>query len=189
MELQIFSKNVVLSPSVESYVRLKLQKLLRHMPTIADGKVEIVKEKAKSPDHRYNVQVTLTSGGMLLRSEERARTVRLAVDGAVKTLDRQIERYKGRLYEKGRGLSPIRDHSTYKEMAEEGAEDEYGEGLPKIVKVKRFAIKPMSVDEAVEQMELLGHAFFLFVNSETSSVSLLYRRNDGNYGLIVPELS
>lgn len=189
MELQIFSKNVVLSPLLENYVRQKLQKLVRHMPTITEGKVEILEERAKSPDQRFNVQITLTSGGVLLRTEERARTLRTAVDSAVRTLDRQIERYKGRLYEKGRGLSPVRNPSVHKELTEEAARSDYGGGLPTIVKVKRFAIKPMSVDEAVEQMELLGHSFFLFVNSETGSISLLYRRNDGNYGLIEPEFS
>ncbi len=188
MELQIFSKNVVLTPLIENYVRQKLQKLLRHMPTITEGKVEILEERAKSPDCRFNVQITLASGGILLRSEERARTIRAAVDGAVKTLDRQIERYKGRLYEKGRGLSPVRNPSALKEAVEEVPESEYGEELSRVVKVKRFAIKPMSVGEAVEQMELLGHSFFLFVNSETGSLGLLYRRNDGNYGLIEPEL-
>jgi putative sigma-54 modulation protein len=58
-----------------------------------------------------------------------------------------------------------------------------------VVRVKRFAVKPMSVAEAVEQMELLGHSFFLFVNTENNTLSLLYRRNDGNYGLIEPELA
>ncbi len=190
MELQIFSKNVVISPLVENYVRQKLQKLVRHMPTIAEGKVEIVEERAKSPDCRFNVQITLTSGGILLRGEERARTIRAAVDSAVKALDRQIERYKGRLYEKGRGLSPVRNPSIHTGVAEEVEvpESGYSEELPKLVKVKRFAIKPMSVSEAIEQMELLGHSFFLFVNSETGSVGLLYKRNDGNYGLIEPEL-
>ncbi len=189
MELQIFSKNVTLSPLVENYVRQKLQKLVRHMPTITEGKVEIFEERVKSPDHRFNVQITLTSGGILLRSEERARTIRTAVDSAVKTLDRQIERYKGRLYEKGRGLSPVRNPSIHKGVVGKVLEDEYDEGLPRVVKVKRFTVKPMSVDEAVEQMELLGHSFFLFVNSETGSIGLLYKRNDGNYGLIEPEFS
>lgn len=188
MELQIFSKNVVLSPLVENYVRQKLQKLVRHMPTITEGKVEVIEERAKSPDHRFNVQITLSSGGILLRSEEKARTIRAAVDSAVKTLDRQIERYKGRLYQKGRGFSPVRNPSSYKGVVEEVTEEEVEE-MPKVVKIKRFAVKPMPVDEAIEQMELLGHSFFLFVNSETNSISLLYKRNDGNYGLIEPEFS
>lgn len=188
MELQIFNKNVALSSLVENYIRQKLQKLVRHMPTITGGKVEILEERAKSPDHRFNVQITLTSGGILLRSEEKARTIRTAVDNAVKALDRQIERYKGRLYEKGRGLSLVRNPAAHQGVVEVAADKE-DEELPRIVKVKRFAVKPMPVDEAVEQMELLGHSFFLFVNSDTGSINLLYRRNDGNYGLIEPEFS
>jgi len=190
MELHIFSKNAELSPLLEGYVRRKVEKLARHLPSITGGKIEIIEEKAKSPDHRFSVQITLSSSsGMLLRSEERAGNVRAAVDSAVKILDRQIERYKGRLYEKGRGLSLARHSPAYGELTGEVLESRHDEKLPKVVKVKRFAIKPMSLSEAVEQMELLGHSFFLFIDSESNSINLLYRRNDGNYGLIEPKLS
>jgi putative sigma-54 modulation protein len=189
MEIQIFSKNVALSPVVESYIRQKVEKLVRHLPSISEGKVEIVEEKAKSPEHRHSVQITLTSGGILLRSEEKATKIRTAVDKAVKALDRQIERYKGKLYQKSRGFSIARHSSLTGGMVGEESETEHVEELPRVVRVKRFAMKPMSTSEAVEQMELLGHSFFLFLNSETNSINLLYRRNDGNYGLIEPELS
>lgn len=191
MDLHVFSKSVEIPPLVESYVRRKVGKLARHLPTITGGKIEISEERTKSPEHRFIVQITLVSNdGMLLRSEERAAKIRTAVDNAVKVLDRQIERYKGRLYEKGRGLSLARHSYIEEGLAEDVSEGEFtGERLPKVVKVKRFAIKPMSVSEAVEQMELLGHSFFLFINSESNTVNLLYQRSDGNYGLIEPELS
>jgi len=88
--------------------------------------------------------------------------------------------YKGKLYEKGRGSSLAR--GGFSEEAEEK------QPVSRVVKVKRFAIKPMSVAEAIDQMELLGHDFFLFLNADTEKVNLVYRRRDGSYGLIEPEL-
>ena len=103
-----------------------------------------------------------------------------AIDKVIEIMDRQIEHRKGKLYEKGRGSSLARN---------EFSEEVKVMGTPKkVVKVKRFAIKPMPVAEAIEQMELLGHDFFLFLNADTGEVNLLYQRKDGNYGQIEPEL-
>jgi len=108
--------------------------------------------------------------------------VRAVVDTVVDVLERQIERYKGKLQDKGRGQS-LRAQSV-----EEPGEEEPTD-WPRIVKIKRFAVKPMSIKEAAQQMELLGHSFFLFVNADNDRLCLVYRRNDGNYGLIEPELA
>ena len=94
-------------------------------------------------------------------------------------MNRQIRHYKGKLYKKGRGSSLGR--SKFSEAVKTGPPR-------KVVRVKRFGIKPMSVAEAIDQMELLGHDFFLFFNAESEELNLLYRREDGNYGLIEPEL-
>ncbi|MBA7714783.1 Ribosome hibernation promotion factor [subsurface metagenome] len=93
-------------------------------------------------------------------------------------MERQIEHYKGKLYDKRRGSSFARSEFS----------EEAGTTPPSVVKVKRFAVKPMSVAEAIDQMELLGHDFFLFFNADNEALNLLYRRKDGNYGLIEPEL-
>jgi len=94
-------------------------------------------------------------------------------------LSKRIERYKGKLYDKGRGIS----------FARQGAaiEEEEIEAPERVVKSKRFIVKPMPVDEAINQMELLGHDFFLFIDADTERLNLLYRRENGNYGLIEPE--
>jgi putative sigma-54 modulation protein len=183
MELQIFSKNMEISPDIRSYVQKKIGKLTHYLPNITEAKVEIHEQNTKSPQHRYTAQVTLTSKGIILRGEERDEGVRAAVDAVVEVLERQIERYKGKLQDKGRGLSPVR------QPEEEIVVEEEPSNFPRVVRLKRFTVKPMSVSEASEQMELLGHAFFLFVNSENDRLCLLYRRNDGNYGLIEPELA
>jgi len=180
MELQITGRNIDLSPAVRRYIERKLGKLNRHLPNIIESKVEISEEKTKSPQQRFVVQVTLDVSGTLLRGEERGEDQFTAIDKVAAVVNRQIEHYKGKLYEKGRGSSFAR--------SEFSEEVEVAQPPKKVVKVKRFAVKPMSVDEAVAQMELLGHDFFLFFNADTEGINLLYRRKDGDYGLIEPEL-
>ena len=180
MELQITGKNMELSPTVRQYIERKLGKLNRHLPKIIESKVEISEEKTKSPQQHFVVQATIDSNGTLLRSQERGENLFTAIDKVVEVMNRQIERYKGKLYEKGRGSSLARGG-----LDEEAVEEE---PVGKVVKVKQFAVKPMSVAEAIDQMELLGHDFFLFFNADDEGLNLLYRRKDGNYGLIKPEL-
>jgi putative sigma-54 modulation protein len=177
MELQITGKNIELAPTVRQFIEQKLGKLERHLPNITEFKVEISEEKTKSPQQHFVVQVTLDSNGTLLRGVERGEDLLQAVVKVAAVMNRQIEHYKGKLYEKGRGSSLAR--SEFKEEAPPPR---------KVVKVKRFAVKPMSVAEAIDQMELLGHDFFLFFNADSEELNLLYRRRDGDYGLIEPEL-
>ncbi|MBA7631515.1 Ribosome hibernation promotion factor [subsurface metagenome] len=180
MELQITGKNVKLVPAVRKYIERKLGKLGRHLSDIIDYKVEVSEEKTKSPQQHFVVQVTINSSGTLLRGEERGQDLFTAIDKVAEVMNRQIEHYKGKLYEKGRGSSLAR--GGFSEEAEEK------QPVSRVVKVKQFAIKPMSVAEAIDQMELLGHDFFLFLNADTEKVNLVYRRRDGSYGLIEPEL-
>lgn len=177
MELQITGKNIQLAPEVRRYIERKLGKLNRHLPNITKSEVEISEEKTKSRQQHFVVQMTIDSKGTLLRGEERGGDLFTAIDRVAEIMDRQIEHYKGKLYDKGRGSSLVRS-----ELSEEAPPS------PKVVKVKRFAVKPMSVDEAIEQMELLGHDFFLFFNATSEQLNVVYRRKDGNYGLIEPEL-
>jgi putative sigma-54 modulation protein len=180
MNLQIITKNVQASKVIQDQAKKKIGKLSRYLPAIAEGKVEISEEKAKLPEQRFTVQVTLNSKGTLIRAQEKAANIRTAIDKVMDALTSRIERYKGKLYDKGRGIS----------LARQGATEEMKEiETPKrVVRSKHFLIKPMLQDEAINQMELLGHDFFLFINAETGNINLLYRRKDGDYGLIEPEL-
>ena len=180
MELQITGKNIEVSPALRSYIERKLSKLGHHLPNIIEAKVEITEEKTKSPQHHFVAQVTINSSGTLLRGEERGDDLFTAIDRVEAVLNRQIEHYKGKLYDKGRGSSLARGQFNQ--------EMEMTQPTGRVTKVKRFAIKPMSVAEAIDQMELLGHDFFLFFNADSEELNLIYRRNDGNYGLIEPEL-
>lgn len=179
MKLEIFSKNEsMLTEATESYARKRVGKLDRYMPWITEGKLEISQEDARVPEERITIQATLGSKGMLIRSQERAEDIRTAIDKVTEALSSRIKRYKGKRYDKGRGISLTRG------AAAEGPEEDEA---PQVVKSKRFLVKPMSQDEAIDQMELLGHDFFLYVSAETGKPNLLYRRKDGNYGLIETE--
>ena len=180
MELKITGKNIELTDEVRRHIERKLDKLTRHLPGIEETRMEITKEKTKSRQHRFVVQVTVNAVGTLLRGEERGTNLLTAIDRVAEVMDRQIGHYKGKLYSKGRGNSLSRG-SFSQEAASSPASN-------KVVRVKRFAVKPMSVAEAIDQMEMLGHDFFLFFNADTEELNLLYRRKDGNYGLIEPEL-
>jgi putative sigma-54 modulation protein len=180
MKLQIIAKNnVEVSETLRAYVEKKVGKLGRYLPILDEGKVEISHEGTKLPEQRFTVQVTLDSRGVLIRAQEKSKDIDKAIDKVVDVLSKRIERYKGKLYDKGRGVS----------FARQGAaiEGDEVEATKRVVKSKRFLVKPMPVDEAIRQMELLGHDFFLFIDADTERLNLLYRRKDGDYGLIEPE--
>ncbi len=176
MEFVIKGKNMDVTEVITGYIEQRLGKLEHHLPGIATVAVELTEEKTRSLHNRYVVQVTVDRKGTLLRGEERAGDVYTAIDSVTAVITRQIDRYKGKLHGRKRQTSPLR----------EGLEVE---GEPsKVVRTKRFPVKPMSVHEAIDQMELLGHDFFLFYNPDAAQFNVLYRRKDGDYGLIEPEL-
>jgi putative sigma-54 modulation protein len=185
MKVEIIHKNFNGSEDVLSYVRKKVTKLSRYLPNLDEAKVEIREENTKSPKDRFGVQITVNAKGTLLRAEERKDSVQTAADAAVEVIARQIKRFKGKRYNKGRGVSVTRGVLGSEGSAVKSRVD----SSPSVVKIKKFPTKVMSIEEASEQMELLSHDFFLFVSEESGSLSLLYRRRDGNYGLIEPELS
>jgi len=179
MELKITGKNTEVTPEVRQYIQKRLGKLDRHLTNILESKVEIAEEKTRSPQHRFIVQVTFDCNGTLLRGEERAEDFPTAIDKVAAVMDRLIADYKGKRYNKKGNTSIARTAAAPVETSEEDT--------GKVVKVKQFSVKLMTEDEAIEQMELLGHDFFLFLNNNGGKLNLLYRRKDKNYGLIEPK--
>lgn len=178
MQLIVSGKNVQVSDWLKEYVEKKVGKLDRYLPSLTEARVELALEKTRNVNQSQVVQVTLRTNGTILRGEERSSDFTAAVDSVVDKLHRQIEHYKNkrsRMRSQGEPATPPADAATT-----ESSE-------ARIVRQKRFRIAPMTEDEAIEQMELLGHTFFLFAERETGKLNVLYRRNDGNYGLIVPE--
>jgi len=182
MELQITGTNMQVTPTVRRYIERKLGKLNRFLPNVIESKskIEVSEENTKSPQQHYLVRATVAGSGAVFHGEDRGEDLFKAIDRVAAVMTRQLEHHKGKLYEKGRGNSLTR--------GEFNTEAEAIESAPKVVKVKRFAVKPMGLPEATEQMELLGHDFFLFYNADAEATNLIYRRKDGNYGLIEPEI-
>jgi putative sigma-54 modulation protein len=182
MDMQITGKNIDIQPAVRDYIKRKLGKVDRYLPHISSFEIVASEEGTRAPEQRYIVQVTVNNNGTFLRGEERGQDLYTATDKVAEVISRQIEHYKGKLpYSKKRATPSIRTTTTEVTAA---IDAESVETSPRVVKTKRFDVKPMSLDEAVDQMELLGHDFFLFFDPDNSRMNLLYRRKDGNYGLI-----
>ncbi|MEX0786743.1 MAG: ribosome-associated translation inhibitor RaiA [Dehalococcoidia bacterium] len=183
MDITVRGKHLDVPEAIEERARQKLARLEHYLPLLKDGtcEVDLTHEKAKEPDRRFIAHVTVSAHGVHLQAQEHAGHLEAAVDQVAQVLSRQARREKDRLYARGR--------REPKEAAAQMAEaPEEPETPSKVVKVKRFAVKPMTVAEAQEQIEALGHAFFVFHHADADQVAVLYRRNTGDYGLIVPEL-
>ena len=180
MELQLTGKNIELTPEMRSHIERKLSKLVRHLPNIIECRTEVFEEKTKSRDQHFTVGVTVLSSGAQFHGKGRGADIFTAADKAAAVMTRQLDHHKGKLYEKSRGSSLARSgFSPSTETAE-------SEG--QVASIERYAVKPMSVAEALDQINLLGQDFFLFFNDDTQKLNLLHRRKDGKYGLIEPEV-
>ena len=183
-KIETVARNMRLTDNVREYVEKKAAKLERYLHEIDEVRVELSHAKsARSALDRQVAQITVHGKGFILRSEERADDIHAAFDTALDKIQRQIDRYKGKHY-RGRG-----DGRSAAEVVEEEElpMDETGELLPLIGRRKKFIVLPMTEDEAVEQMRLLGHDnFFIFFNAEQNAIQVLYRRRNGTYGLIEP---
>jgi putative sigma-54 modulation protein len=177
MEIAVRWKNTEVSEPLREYVARKLGKVTRLLDSVSSAQVSMSVEK-----ERHIVEVTIPVGGLLLRAEEATGDMYASVDLVMEKLERQIRKHKTRLHrsraDATRGTAPRTGEVS------SGPDDEQE---PAIVKVKRFALKPMPAEEAALQMTLLGHDFFVFEDSETGRINVIYRRHDGNYGLIDPQ--
>jgi putative sigma-54 modulation protein len=163
-------------------VQKKVGKLDRYLSNIANAQVELSKRTAKSASDRHAVQVTLhTTSGTILRAEERSGDMFASIDTVLDKIQHQITRYKGKRHE-SRTRAPARLPEPLSEDTEEAEETDL-----LVVRRKTFSVRPMSEEEAIEQMELLGHDFFVFINARSETFNVVYRRNDGGYGLLEPE--
>ena len=171
MELIVRTQHGHLSPATRANIDGKLAALQRYLSPIRTVTVDVSQK-----DKHHRVQLTLTGeNGILLRAEERAAELMHAIDEAVASLRRPIERYKGKHWRNKQR------HDNSPSMAE--VADVVSQATS-IVRTKSFTIKPMADEEAIEQMELLGHSFFVYRDFE-SQVRVLYRRADGRYGVII----
>jgi putative sigma-54 modulation protein len=176
MKLDIRGRNIEVTDALRDYVDKRLSKLERY---IEEMKVAQVALSVEGDLHK--VEVTIPLNGIILRGEEATEDMYSAIDLVEEKLEKQIAKYRTRIMKKYRssGLKKMVNGTAEEPEAVEAHSGQ-------VVKTKRFAVKPMDVEEAVMQMNLLGHSFFVFRNSDNDEVNVVYRRNDGNYGLIEP---
>ncbi len=181
-QIEIRTRNMQVTDRIETFVTKKASKLERYLQNIDEIRVDLAHaETARNANDRYVAQITVRARKALLRAEERADDIFTAFDNALDKVQRQIERYKGKRYH-----NRERHREPEVPFPEESMpdEDEFA-----IVRRKTFELVPMTEEEAIEQMQLLGHNnFFVFYNAEANAINVLYRRRDGNYGIIEPRI-
>ena len=176
MQINITAKGVAVPPGLKKAAEGKLSKLERLLHRIDTVDITCSRERQWQV-----VEIIINANGLLVRGEDRAIDIRSAIENLIDKLERRVKKSRSKIIER------YREHPETREAwASEGEEESPGL-QPSLVRMKRFAVKPMGPEEAAEQMELLGHDFYVFTNAETNQVNVIYRRQDGNYGLIEPD--
>ena len=179
MNIILRGKNVEVSPSLKERAEKQLEKLARFL----DGIDEVLVTQSIQRNW-HTVDVTIQTRGTILRAEERSTDMYASFDMCLAKLERQAKRYRDRLQRKHQRGSTRAESATtdLTDLSESEPSD-----APRIVRTKRFTLKPMTPEEAMLQLELVGHDFFVFTNAESNDVNVIYRRHDGNFGLIEPD--
>jgi putative sigma-54 modulation protein len=176
LPVRFVSHDITLAKEFQEHAQKSLDSLRRIYPNMQEAEVEVKRERG-----RFVVEVTLKIARYLLRAQEKATSLRAAFDKAIDKIDRQLHRHKERLIDRRRRAKPLVAFMTETETISQPQVPEFA-----IVRTKKFSVKPMTIEEAVIQMDLLGHDFFVFVNAETGQVNVLYKRKAGGLGLLEP---
>ena len=182
MRLQVKGKNVEVSDSLKTYAQEKLGKLEKHLNDAARLELELAVEKNPSISENQIAEGTIWTKGPVLRARESSPDMRASIDMLVEKLERQAQRYRDK-----RRRSSARGPGAASAPRRKPSRSSRTKTSPVLVKTKQFAVKPMTPEEAVLQLELIGHDFFVFQNADTTDVNVVYRRRDGNFGLIEPQ--
>lgn len=174
IRINISGKNLEITQALRSYVEKKVAKLEKYLNDNQTASAEVMLRTERGI---HIAEVTMNLSGIMLRGEGKTGDMYTSIDAAVDRIDRQFNKYKSKLSRRLHG-------PKLGEIPAPGQGEGTDSQEPRIVRTKRFALRPMDVEEAVLQMELLGHDFFVFRDAETGDVSVVYKRRDGNYGLI-----
>jgi putative sigma-54 modulation protein len=180
MRLQVKGRNLEVSEQIRTYAEEKLGKLDRLVSDPTRVELELAVEKNPSISDNHVAEATVWTKGPVLRARETSADMKASIDQLVSKLERQVKRYREK-----RRVAPRRHARVGAEAAEAAPLEAPGDETA-IVKTKQFAVTPMTAEEAVLQLELVGHDFFVFRNAETEAINVVYRRHDGDYGLIEP---
>lgn len=171
MNIIVTARHLEVTPALKNYVKKKVKRVNRYLSNISEAIVTISVEK-----YRHKVEVLLKVNGVLIQAEGVTSEVYSSIDEVAEKLDRQIKKYKEKL------VSHRKSEKGSFQVTDIGSAVEVG----RIIKNKRFELKPMSPDEAAMQMDLLDKDFFVFTNDNSGDINVIYRRRDGNFGLIEP---
>ena len=193
MNLQVTGRNLDVTPPIVEYAERKLSRLDKHLSESTQVELELAVERNPSIAESQVAEATIWTKGPVLRARETSTDMYASIDLMVDKLERQVKKYKdrrhrGRARHRGQPLpaDAVATLEPDEDEGELGALDGTGSHEPVLVKTKRFNMKPLHPEEAALQLDLVGHDFFVFLSSETEQVAVLYRRRDGNYGLIEP---
>lgn len=184
MRLQVKGKNVEVSEAIRSYAEEKLGKLERQLADPTRVELELTVEHNPSIADNHIAEATIYTKGPVLRAKEASTNMRASIDLLTDKLERQVQRYRDKRRQEPRRHVHRNGNGTAVETLAPASTTE--EGDPVIVKSKQFTMTPMSAEEAVNQLELVGHDFFVFRHEETGEIAVVYRRREGGYGLIEP---
>ena len=173
MKVTVVTKNIELTPALKDMVEKKVSKLDKYFESDVNAKATLSVQK-----NRHRIEVAIPFNGILLRAEEMTEDMYKSIDKVEEKLERQIRKQRTKL---------ARKHNNSLKFSELAADVQEDEHQGKVVKTKKFAVKPMDVEEAILQMELIGHNFFVYKDAETNEISVLYKRKDGDYGLLEPD--
>ena len=174
MSVNVKGRNIDVTPALREYVEKKILKVTKQFKTVGDISAVLKVEKGN-----HIVEITVPASGILLRAQETTKDMYSSIDLVVEKIERQIHKYKTRLMK--------RKYSNFAEPTPAAPAPEVDEEFP-IVKNKRFVMHPMTPEEAILQMNLLNHDFFVFYDPDLGATNVVYRRKDGKYGLLSPEL-
>ncbi len=177
-------KHIAVTPALREYAQEKLGRITRYFDQVQDAQVVLSVERRGNLGRAQVVEATVHGDGVLLRGEEASADMYASIDLVVDKLKKQIERYRSKFIERRRHEE---SRKKTRALATASRALHAGPSEAQIVRVKRFAMKPMTAEDAALQMELLGHTFFVFRNAETMDVNVVYRRMDGDYGVIEPD--
>lgn len=175
---KLVGRNVEITDALRDYAHNRLSRLERFSNQIVDAKVVLHVKAASDLSRSNRVEVQLNVPNGIIRAEEAAADMYRAIDAAVDVLERQLKKFKGKFV--------TRAHRGEPPAADDTPDDDGEEFAPEIVRSKRFELRPMGPEDAAAQMEALGHDFYMFTNAQTNEVNVIYKRRDGNYGLIEP---
>jgi putative sigma-54 modulation protein len=176
MKIKVVGKNLEVTGALKNMIESKLEKFGKYFQEDVEAQATLSVQK-----NRQIIEITIPINGSILRAEESTEDMYTSVDKAIDKLNRQMRKYKTKLERR------YKNHDTIRfDVIPDMASDKKSEA--KVVRTKRFPVKPMDAEEAILQMELLGHSFFVFTNSDTDDINVIYKRKDGNYGLIEPTI-